>query len=71
MTLKPFACAMVLSSFAFSTLAQETETKPPPKYVQLAFHGQRTVNDRCPVQRKPLNRKMAPVWINGHPVGFC
>ena len=30
-----------------------------------------SLNDRCPVRKVKLNRKMPPVWINGRPVGFC
>ncbi len=28
-------------------------------------------NDRCPVQKNKLNRRMDPVFVNGEPVGFC
>lgn len=28
-------------------------------------------NDRCPNRRVKLNPKIAPVWVNGRPVGFC
>jgi hypothetical protein len=33
--------------------------------------GAVSLNDRCPVRRARLNRKMPPVFVNGRPVGFC
>ncbi len=30
-----------------------------------------SINDRCPVRKLRLNPKMPPVYVNGHPVGFC
>ena len=33
--------------------------------------GQVSLNDRCPVTLSKLNKKMDPVYVNGHPVGFC
>lgn len=33
--------------------------------------GQVSVNDRCPVRQVKLNRRMPPLYVNGHPVGFC
>ena len=30
-----------------------------------------SINDRCPVRKKPLNPKMAPIYVNGRPLGFC
>lgn len=36
------------------------------------FDGdQITLNDRCPVRKVPLNPRMTPAYVNGHPVGFC
>ena len=39
-------------------------------YVQFA-DGQVSLNDRCPVRRVKLNRRMPPIYVNGRPVGFC
>ncbi|MFN8548239.1 MAG: hypothetical protein U0527_09840 [Candidatus Eisenbacteria bacterium] len=33
--------------------------------------GTVSLNDRCPVRRGHLNRRMPPVYVNGRPVGFC
>ncbi len=41
-------------------------------YSPLRFEdGAVSLNDRCPVRRSRLNRKMPPVFVNGRPVGFC
>ena len=42
------------------------------KFPHIRFGGQQTSwNDRCPVSRTKLNRRMDPVYINGRPIGFC
>ncbi len=42
------------------------------KFPYLRFpHGDLSCNDRCPVTKSKLSRKMNPVWVNGRPVGFC
>lgn len=33
--------------------------------------GQESLNDRCPVRKAKLNLRLPPVYVNGHPVGFC
>lgn len=33
--------------------------------------GRVSLNDRCPVRKVKLNRRMPPVYVNGRPVGFC
>ena len=33
--------------------------------------GQITLNDRCPVRRARLNRRLPAIYVNGRPVGFC
>jgi hypothetical protein len=30
-----------------------------------------SLNDRCIVSQAKLNPKMAPVYVNGQPIGFC
>ena len=30
-----------------------------------------SLNDRCPVRKAKLNRKMPPLYVNGRPLGFC
>lgn len=33
--------------------------------------GHVSINDRCIVRGGRLNLRMPPVYVNGHPVGFC
>lgn len=33
--------------------------------------GMISLNDRCMVRHAKLNPKMPPVYVSGHPVGFC
>ena len=33
--------------------------------------GQQSLNDRCMVRQVKLNPRIAPVYVNGKPVGFC
>lgn len=30
-----------------------------------------SANDRCPVKKNKLNRRMPPLFVNGRPIGFC
>ena len=42
------------------------------EYPRLTFpDGSVSLNDRCPVRRVKLNRRMPPLYVNGRPVGFC
>jgi hypothetical protein len=42
------------------------------KYPRLRYaDGQISLNDRCPVRHAKLNPRMAPVYVNGKPIGFC
>ena len=42
------------------------------KFPYLRFpYGDISCNDRCPLTKSRLNRKMNPVWVNDRPVGFC
>ena len=34
-------------------------------------NGQVTINDRCPVRKVSLNRRLTPLFVNGQPLGFC
>jgi hypothetical protein len=53
---------------AFGEYAQKGDALPRVRYFE---DGQLSVNDRCPVRRTKLNPNVRPVWVNGHPVGFC
>lgn len=33
--------------------------------------SQISLNDRCPVRHAKLNLKLDPIYVNGHPIGFC
>lgn len=33
--------------------------------------GQMTLNDRCPVRKVGLNRRLPVLFVNGRPIGFC
>ena len=42
------------------------------EFPQLRFtNGASSLNDRCPVRKAKLNRKLAPLFVNGRPIGFC
>ena len=44
----------------------------PEKFPRLVFaDADVSANDRCPVKKNKLNRRMDPVFVNGEPVGFC
>gem|GEM_PF-1167962 len=30
-----------------------------------------SLNDRCPVRKAKLNERLAPLFVNGRPIGFC
>ena len=34
-------------------------------------NGWLSLNDRCPVRKVQLNRRLIPLFVNGRPVGFC
>jgi hypothetical protein len=38
---------------------------------RLRYGDSVTENDRCPVRKSRLNRRMPAVWVNGKPIGFC
>ena len=37
----------------------------------LMTDGQITLNDRCPVRKAILNRRLPALFVNGLPLGFC
>ncbi|MDH3199008.1 MAG: hypothetical protein OEO21_12295 [Candidatus Krumholzibacteria bacterium] len=52
----------------FGAYASQGDSLPRVRYFE---DGQLSVNDRCAVRRTKLNPHVRPVWVNGHPVGFC
>ncbi len=72
-----FAC---LVACLLGSLAVRSREPTKPEYVpgteedfpRLRYgDSQVSVNDRCPVRRAKLNPAIAPVYVNGRPVGFC
>jgi hypothetical protein len=45
----------------------EGDTLPRIQYAD----GSVTLNDRCMVKKNKLNLRLPPVFVNGHPIGFC
>lgn len=37
----------------------------------LMTDGQITLNDRCPVRKAILNKRLPTMFVNGRPLGFC
>lgn len=55
----------------FETKAAEYQD-PDAEFSKLVFaDGQISVNDKCPVRKAKLNRRMPAIFANGRPVGFC
>lgn len=52
---------------AFGEYASD-DSLPRVRYFE---DGQLSLNDRCAVRKLKLNPHVTPVWVNGHPVGFC
>ena len=48
-------------------VAGDSEKFPRIRFVDSTV----SLNDRCPVTRSKLNRKMDPLYVNGQPIGFC
>ena len=47
-------------------------TDTTAEFPRLCFaDGQESLNDRCPVRKVKLNLRLPPLFVNGHPVGFC
>jgi hypothetical protein len=68
------APVMMERSFLKPELPMEAQYVPgtEEKFPRLRFaDGQISLNDRCPVRHAKLNPKMAPVYVNGKPIGFC
>jgi hypothetical protein len=47
-------------------------TSEQAEYPRLSFaSGDTTSNDRCPVQKRKLNPRLPPTYVNGVPIGYC
>lgn len=52
-----------------ATLTPDTLRNPFPHL--LMIDGQITLNDRCPVRKAILNKRLPALFVNGRPLGFC
>ncbi|MBK7143169.1 MAG: hypothetical protein IPH75_13930 [bacterium] len=57
----------LLDDIGIAAFTDSTLDFPPMQYA----NGQLTINDRCPVRKVPLNRRLSPLFVNGKPLGFC
>ena len=51
------------------TLTPDTLRNPFPHL--LMADGRITLNDRCPVRKAILNKRLPTMFVNGQPLGFC
>ena len=51
------------------TLTPDTLRNPFPHL--LMTDGRITLNDRCPVRKAILNKRLPALFVNGRPLGFC
>ena len=57
---------------AASAAVPELVPGADPAFPKLRWEeGGVSANDRCPARRSKLNPRIAPVWVNGVPIGFC
>lgn len=63
---------LLAASAAMTPAPPEVVPGDHPDFPKLKWvEGGVSPNDRCPNRRSKLNPKIAPVWVNGRPVGFC
>ena len=68
-----FGCAaepretVLLDTFAGVYVDGAVDSLPKVEYPRDGV----TLNDRCPVRKVKLNRRMPPMYVNNFPVGFC
>ena len=63
---------LVLAAAMAPPPAVEVVPGDDPAFPKLKWaEGGVSPNDRCPARRVKLNPKIAPVWVNGVPIGFC
>ena len=54
-----------------SNQAMHVDTLRNPFPHLLMTDGQITLNDRCPVRKAILNKRLPALFVNGRPLGFC
>ena len=73
LTLGSLACQgedtpqITLNTDAFAAYEDESAEFPRLRFPD----GSLSLNDRCPVRKVKLNRRMPPLYVNGRPIGFC
>lgn len=61
-----------MSSGSAMMMLPAAYTDTTAEFPRLRFaDGEESLNDRCPVRKAKLNRRLPPLFVNGHPVGFC
>ena len=61
------ACVLIGGASAQRYVATKDPDFPRLKYADSLV----SANDRCIVSQAKLNPKMAPLYVNGVPIGFC
>jgi hypothetical protein len=61
------ACALIGGASAQRYVPMKDPDFPRLKYADSLL----SANDRCIVSQAKLNPKMAPLYVNGVPIGFC
>ena len=47
-------------------------TAPGDTFPRLRFADDAiSLNDRCPVRKAKLNKRLPAIYVNGKPIGFC
>lgn len=59
--------AVLVNDIGLGEYTDTSLTFPRMRYA----NGETTINDRCPVRKVALNRRLAPLFVNGRPLGFC
>jgi hypothetical protein len=59
-------------SASVQTLLPAAYTDTTLEFPHLTYtNGASSLNDRCPVRKAKLNQRLAPLFVNGRPIGFC
>jgi hypothetical protein len=67
-----FGSLAVFLLAALTASAQEYVEQKDPRFPRIRYaDGQLSLNDRCAVRLGKLNTKIAPLYVNSRPVGFC
>jgi len=71
--MRALALAFVLASaFVAAASAQRYVATKDPDFPKIRYADSLvSANDRCIVSQAKLNPKMAPLYVNGVPIGFC